>query len=251
MPKTKIKLIADLHIHTISSGHAYSTIEEYVAAAKKKKVKVIAITDHGPAMPGGAPLYHFSNMRMIPDHINGVRILRGAEVNVIDPKGNLDIPDQVLNELDFAMVAIHPKCGYEACLPAGRDSGESENTATLLKAIEHPKIKVIAHPGNPMYPIDFRKVIPIAKEKGILIELNNSSLTISRKGSFDRCFEIAKFVKKIGWKVVLGSDAHISTMVGELDDALKMAMDAGLNKGDILNTSEELIDRYLIGKNGK
>ena len=239
MKKSKIKLIADLHIHTVSSGHAYSTIEEYVSAAKKKGIKAIAITDHGPAMPGGAPLYHFSNMKMIPDHLNGVRILRGAEVNVINGQGDLDLPDQVLYDLDFAMVAIHPKCGYEG-------SGEEANTKALLKALEHPKIKVIAHPGNPMYPIDYQKVIPIAKQKGILIELNNSSLTISRKGSFDRCFEIARFVKSIGWKVVLGSDAHISTMLGDLDAALKMAMDAGLTKDDIINTSIKMIERYLL-----
>jgi putative hydrolase len=234
-----IKLIADLHIHTVSSGHAYSTIEEYVAAAKKKKIKIIAITDHGPAMPGGAPVYHFANMRMIPDYLNGVRILRGAEVDIIDKDGKLDIPDEALANLDFATVAIHPKCGYEG-------TSEKENTEVLLKAMDNPYIRVIAHPGNPMYPIEYKKVISVAKEKGILIELNNSSLTISRKGSVERCFEIAKFVKKIGWKVTLGSDSHISTMVGDLDVALQMAIDAGLTKQDIINTSMELIERYLL-----
>jgi putative hydrolase len=234
-----IKLIADLHIHTVASGHAYSTIEEYVAAAKKKKLKVIAITDHGPAMPGGATPYHFSNQRMIPDILNGVRILRGGELNIIDPEGHLDLADEFLQTMDFVSIAMHPKCGYEG-------SGETENTKTLLKAMGDKYVRVIAHPGNPMYPIDYRKVIPIAKEKGILIELNNSSLTISRKGSFDRCFEIAKFVKKTGWKVTLGSDAHISTMVGDLGTVLKMAMDAGLEKEDIINTSMSLIDKYLI-----
>ena len=237
----KIPLIADLHIHTVSSGHAYSTIEEYVAAAKKKKLKAIAITDHGPAMPGGAPLYHFANMKMIPDVMNGVRVIRGAEVDVIDLNGGLDLPDDVLNSLDFAMVALHPKCGYEG-------NEESRNTEAILRALAHPNVKVIAHPGNPMYPIDFKRVIPVAKQRGVLIELNNSSLTISRKGSYDRCFEIAKFVKSIGWKVVLGSDSHISTMTGELDAALKLATDAGLNKDEIINTSMDLIEEYLIKK---
>jgi len=236
-----IKLIADLHIHTVASGHAYSTVEEYAAAAKKKKLKVIAITDHGPAMPGGADPYHFSNQRMIPDILNGVRILRGGEINIIDPEGRLDLSNEYLKTMDFVSIAMHPKCGYEG-------SGETENTKTLLKAMHNKYVKVLAHPGNPMYPIDFKKVIPIAKERGILIELNNSSLTISRKGSFDRCFEIAKFVKSIGWKVTLGSDAHISTMVGDLDTVLKMAMDAGLKKEDIINTSMDLIDKYLVKK---
>ena len=241
MKNKSIKLIADLHIHTVASGHAYSTVEEYAAAAKKKKLKVIAITDHGPAMPGGADPYHFSNQRMIPDILNGVRILRGGEINIIDPEGRLDLSNEYLKTMDFVSIAMHPKCGYEG-------SGETENTKTLLKAMHNKYVKVLAHPGNPMYPIDFKKVIPIAKERGILIELNNSSLTISRKGSFDRCFEIAKFVKSIGWKVTLGSDAHISTMVGDLDTVLKMAMDAGLKKEDIINTSMDLIDKYLVKK---
>ena len=239
MKNKSIKLIADLHIHTIASGHAYSTVEEYAAAAKKKKLKVIAITDHGPAMPGGADPYHFSNQRMIPDHLNGVRILRGGELNIIDTEGHLDLTDEYLRTMDFVSIAMHPKCGYEG-------SGEEENTRVLLKAMNNKYVRVLAHPGNPMYPIDYKKVIPIAKEKGILIELNNSSLTISRKGSFDRCFAIAKFVKAVGWKVVLGSDAHISTMVGDLDDALKMAIDAGLGRDDIINASMDMIDRYLL-----
>ena len=241
MKNKSIKLIADLHIHTVASGHAYSTIEEYVAAAKKKKLKVIAITDHGPAMPGGATPYHFSNQRMIPDILNGVRLLRGGELNIIDPEGHLDLADEFLQTMDFVSIAMHPKCGYEG-------NGETQNTKTLLKAMDNKYVRVLAHPGNPMYPIDYRKVIPIAKEKGILIELNNSSLTISRKGSFDRCFEIAKFVKKTGWKVTLGSDAHISTMVGDLDTVLKMAIDAGLKKEDIINTSMDLIDEFLVNK---
>ena len=239
MKNKSIKLIADLHVHTVASGHAYSTVEEYAAAAKKKKLKVIAITDHGPAMPGGADPYHFSNQRMIPDFLNGVRILRGGEINIVDSKGHLDLSNEYLKTMDFVSIAMHPKCGYEG-------SGETENTKTLLKAMDNKYVKVLAHPGNPMYPIDYRKVIPIAKERGILIELNNSSLTISRKGSFDRCFEIAKFVKKVGWKVTLGSDAHISTMVGDLDTVLKMAVDAGLEKEDIINTSMDLIDKYLV-----
>lgn len=235
----KIKLIADLHMHTVASGHAYSTIEEYAAAAKKKGLKAIAITDHGPAMPGGASPYHFSNQRMIPDLLNGVRILRGGEINIVDPEGHLDLADEYLKTMDFVSIAMHPLCGYEG-------SGEKENTKVLLRAMENRYVRVLAHPGNPMFPIDYKKVIPEAKERGILIELNNSSLTISRKGSYERCFAIAKFVKKIGWKVTLGSDAHISTMVGDLNVALKMAVDAGLERDDIVNTSMALIDKYLL-----
>jgi putative hydrolase len=236
------KIVADLHVHTVSSGHAYSTLEEYIEAAKKKGLKAIAITDHGPAMPGGAPLYHFANLPMLPDILYGMRILRGAEVNITSDQGTLDIPDEVLkNNLDFAIIATHPKCGYD-------EHDEATNTQAVLKAMEHPNVRIIAHPGNPMYPIDYKKIIPIAKEKGILLELNNSSLTVSRKGSYERCFEIAKFVKSVGWKVALGSDSHISTMIGKLDEVLKMAYDAGLKDDDIVNTSMDLVKEYILKK---
>ena len=241
MNSKKTKPIADFHIHTVASGHAYSTVEEYAIAAKKKGLKAIAFTDHGPAMPGGASPYHFSNQRMIPDILNGVRILRGGEINIIDSDGRLDLEDEYLETLDFVTIAMHPMCGYEP-------NSEKENTWVLLKAMENKYVRIIAHPGNPMYPIDFEKVIPAAKERGILIELNNSSLTISRKGSFDRCFAIAKFVKKIGWKVTFGSDSHISTMVGGFDSVLKMASDAGLTGDDVINTSMRSIEKYLLRK---
>ena len=72
-----MKLIADLHVHTLSSGHAYSTLEEYVAQAKKIRLAMIAITDHGSNMPGAPHYYHFSNMRMMPREIDGIKVLRG------------------------------------------------------------------------------------------------------------------------------------------------------------------------------
>ncbi len=49
-----MKPIADLHVHSVASGHAFSTIEETCRQAKKKELELVAITNHGPALPGGA-----------------------------------------------------------------------------------------------------------------------------------------------------------------------------------------------------
>ena len=89
----RMKIVADLHIHTVSSGHAYSTVMENVRAAADKGLEMIAITDHGPAMPGGPHEYHFGNMQVLPDELFGVRILKGVEANVIDRAGNLDLSE--------------------------------------------------------------------------------------------------------------------------------------------------------------
>jgi len=234
-----MKLIADLHVHTISSGHAYSTIEEYVAQAKKIGLKAIAITDHGPAMPGGPHYYHFSNMRMIPKVMDGIRIYRGIESNIINEKGALDFAGDDFTPLDIVMVAMHPRCGYS-------DQGEKENTKVLLKALDkNPAVNVIAHPGNPKYPIKVEETVAAAKEKGVLIEINNSS-PFSRQGSWKKCVAFAREVKRQNWKVIIGSDSHISIMLGVFDDALKLIKEAGLTEEHVVNTSIEKIERFLV-----
>ncbi|MFC1511401.1 PHP domain-containing protein [Candidatus Margulisiibacteriota bacterium] len=236
-----MKLVADLHTHTVSSGHAYSTLEEYVEQAKKIGLEAIAITDHGPAMPGAPHYYHFSNMRMIPEKINGIRVYRGIEANIINNDGEVDFAGDYFTTLDIVMAAIHIRCGYE-------EQGKQKNTEVVLKAIEkNPRINIIAHPGNPQHPLNVEKVVAAAKEKGVLIELNNSSET-SRKGSWDRCLAFAKEVKRQDWLVSVGSDAHFSAMLGGFDWSLKLIKAAGLSEKHVVNTSLEKIDKYLLKK---
>lgn len=233
-----MKIVADLHIHTIASGHAYSTIEEYVSRAKKIGLKGIAITDHGPAMPGGPHNYYFQNMRMIPEKMEGVRVYRGIEANVIDAEGNMDTPPPDFTRLDFVMVAMHPRCGYE-------NQGEEKNTEVLLRALEkNPDIRVIAHPGNPKYPINIGRAVAAAKQKGIAIEINNSSF-MTRAGSWERCLAFAKEIKRQDARVVVGSDSHISSMLGDFKEALKLIKEAGLTEKHVINTSLEKIEEHL------
>lgn len=237
-----MKLVADLHVHTVSSGHAYSTLEEYLHQAKKIGLRAFAITDHGPAMPGGPHYYHFSNMRMIPREMDGIRILRGIEANVINDQGKIDMEEADIRwgGLDIIMIAMHPRVGYE-------DQGETKNTEVMIRAMQNPSVNVVAHLGNPKYPVNYRQVVEAAKERKVLIEINNSSL-FSRPGSHDRCVEIAREVKRANWQVVLGTDSHISTMLGVFDDAQKVVAAAGLDDSDIVNTSWAKIEEYLLKK---
>ncbi len=235
-----IKLVADLHVHTLSSGHAYSTVEEYVAQAKKIGLKAFAITDHGPNMPGGPHYYHFSNFRMIPKEVDGIRIYRGAECNIINDEGELDLPEEVLEGLDIVMVAFHPRVGYEG----GDDEGK--NTEVLFKVLKNPYVNVIAHPGNPMYPLNPSKTVAEAKKRGVVIEINNSSFTGSRTGSWDRCLEFAREIKKQDWMLTVGSDSHFSTMLGTSEKALQLLKEAGITEKNVVNTSLEKIEKYLI-----
>ena len=75
---------ADTHSHTLASGHAYSTIKEMAAAAEAKGLKALALTEHAPKMPGTCGLFYFQNLDVVPRKCGGIRLLMGAEVNIMD-----------------------------------------------------------------------------------------------------------------------------------------------------------------------
>lgn len=235
-----IKLAADLHTHTVASGHAYSTVLELASHAKQKGLAMLAVTDHGPSMPGGPHAYHFGNMQVIPSEIDGVEILRGVEANIIDYRGNLDLPEAYLERLDIVLAGFHTYC-----YPGGT---VEENTQAMIRAMQNPVIDIIVHPGNPEFPINIEKVIRAAADTGTFIEINNSSFTVSRRGSKDNCVLIAKAAKRLGAKVAIGSDAHIAMDVGNFDRAMQVVEEAGLTEADVLNASAERVKAYLSRK---
>jgi putative hydrolase len=225
-----------MHTHTLASGHAYSTLNELALAASQIGLQALAITDHGPALPGGPHRYHFCAMRFVPKVIAGVRIFRGVEANVLDEKGTLDLDQHVLEELDFVMAGLHENCGF--C-----DSGIDLNTQALLAAMENPRVKCISHPGNPLFPLHYEEIVMGALATDTALEINNSSLGVSRKGSCGNCLEIARLCARIGAPIMIGSDAHISQGVGVFDDALRLVAEAGIAEGQVINASmERLLD---------
>ncbi|GFO58690.1 phosphatase [Geomonas silvestris] len=234
-----MKIYADLHTHTIASGHAYSTINELAQAAARKGLKAIALTDHGPALPGGPHEYHFRAMRFVPRHIEGVRILRGVEANILNERGDLDLTEEVLAELDFVMAGIHDAVGF-----CGRSS--EVYTRALLAVLENPLVKCISHPGNPEFPSDYHQVVQAAARTGTALEINNSSVGgVSRKGSCENCLEVARLCARYGTQVLIGSDAHIAQGIGVFDDAIKLVQDAGLPEEQVLNASWERLLAFL------
>ena len=79
-----MKFIADTHIHSIASNHAYSTIMENIEAARQKGLVYMAMTEHGPKMPDAPHIWHCVNQWEVPSVYNGVNILHGAEVDIMD-----------------------------------------------------------------------------------------------------------------------------------------------------------------------
>lgn len=230
-------MVVDTHTHTISSGHAYSTLAENCSEAAKKGMKLIAITDHGPAMPGGPHIYHIGNQKVYPDFINGVEVLKGVEANILDCNGRLDIEDRMLGKLDIVIASLH-----DPCIKPGTSE---ENTSAIIGAMKNKYVDIIAHPGNPMFPIDINEVLKAAMEYNVLIEINNSSLGTSRAGSEDNCRRIAEAAALNGNMIALGSDAHICFAVGEFDKALGLIKNAGIKDEHIINTHEDKLKDFL------
>jgi putative hydrolase len=233
-----MKIIADMHTHTVASGHAYSTVNEMAQEASRKGLQAFALTDHGPALPGGPHLYHFGAMRFIPPWISGVRVLLGVEANIIDLDGSLDMPDSYLAKLDFVMAAFHEDCGFN-------DQGIDRNTDAVLRAMSHPRVKAIAHSGNPAFPVHLEKLVQCALQTGTALEINNSSFAMSRKGSRPRCEQLATLIARSGAKVVVGSDAHIAQGVGEFDNAVEVLLKAGIRSEQVVNSSYKSLMAFL------
>jgi histidinol phosphatase-like PHP family hydrolase len=74
----------DDHIHTMASGHAFSTLQENARHAASLGLKLIACTDHAMAMPGGPGWIYFSALRMVAAGRRGIEVLRGVEANILD-----------------------------------------------------------------------------------------------------------------------------------------------------------------------
>jgi putative hydrolase len=235
-----MKLAADLHVHSISSGHAYSTIAEIMQAAAGQGLELVAVTDHGPAMPDGPHPYYFGNQRVWPGQMYGVGLFKGIEANIIDETGKLDLSSYYLDRMDVVLAGFHA-----ACYPV---ADQAEYTRTMINAIKNPYVDIIVHPGNPEFPVDYEAVIRAAVECGVAIEINNSSLCGSRSGSGANCALIAGLLARHGALVAAGSDAHFACDVGTFDHVLELMQQAGIKEEQVINTTVERVHRYLQGR---
>ncbi len=231
-----MRLVVDTHTHTLSSGHSYSTLQENAKEAVLNGIEAIAMTDHGPSMLGAPSLVHFWNLKVIPKFIHGVRILKGAEVNITDYSGGLDIPGELLSRLEFVNASFHDITITPGTL--------EEHTNGLINALKNPYVDAVAHPGNTLYQVDIDRVVKVAAEYNKLIEINNSSFEV-RKGSEANCIKFVEKCKMYGVRVSCGSDAHICHDIGKFDHVLRILKAAKMPEELVICTSLEKIEGYL------
>lgn len=227
----------DPHTHTVASSHAYSTISEYVAEARRKGVRLFANTDHGPAMPGAPHPWFFGNLHVIPRVLDGVGVLRGIEANILDDTGRVDVPEEAAGRLDVVLASLHD--------PVFPPATRAEHTRALVHAIAGGRVDVVGHPGNPAFPIDVEVVVRAAVEHGVALEINNSSFGPSRKGSGPYCRAVAEAARDLGAFLVMSSDAHFAGALGGFSDAFALLEQVEFPKERILNASPRTFLDFL------
>ena len=232
-----MKIIADTHCHTVASTHAYSTALELINSAKEQNLFAIAITDHGKAMPGSPGKWYFKNLHCIPDIVNGVRVLKGIEANVIDSDGKLDNDEDEIQGLSWMIASMH-EYSFK-----GIHSIDSCTNA-WLNVCKEPRVTVIGHCEIESFKFDYNKVIPEFGYYGKLVEINNNSFKI-RKKSINNCIEIAKICKKHSVPIIINSDAHFCLQVGKFNAAIEMLESINFPEELIVNSSVERFKSYL------
>ncbi|ELA3610990.1 phosphatase [Klebsiella pneumoniae] len=200
----------DLHMHTVASTHAYSTLHDYIAEAKRKGIKLFAITDHGPDMADAPHYWHFVNMRIWPRLVDGVGILRGIESNIKNIEGEIDCSGPMLTSLDLIIAGFHEP----VFPPQDRDT----HTQAIAEA---------------------------AARYQVALEINNSSFVSSRVGSEDNCRAIAAAVRDAGGWVALGSDSHTAFTLGEFTECRKILDAVDFPEERILNVSPRRLLNFL------
>ena len=234
----------DVHTHTVMSGHAYSTMQEMVTAAQQKHLDILGITEHAPGIPGTCHPIYFRNLHVVPRQYDGLRLLLGAELNILDTKGTLDLDEYYYKMLDLRIAGIHLLCWEGGTI--------EENTQGMINAIRNPWTQIISHPGDGTADLLFEPIVLAAKETKTLLEINNSSLNPVRKKetALKNNLEILRLCKQYEVPVILSSDAHISYAIADYNFIWPLLQETDFPDQLIMNYDTERFLEYISRKGG-
>ena len=227
---TRDDLRGDLHTHsTYTDGR--SSIEEMARRARELGLEYFAVTDHSRrvAMAHGLDAARlreqWQEIDRVAGKLKGIRLLRGIEVDILDD-GKLDLPDDVLGELDWVVASLHYNLR----------GSSAEMTRRLVKAIRNKNVDVIGHPSSRLVghrePVEFdlAEVLRAAREEGCALEVN------SQPDRLDLNDTACIAAKRAGVKIVISSDSHSPREFDLLEFGVNQARRGWLEPEDVLNT---------------
>jgi DNA polymerase (family X) len=223
-------LRGDLHTHTKETdGH--NSLEEMAKAAKDRGYEYMAITEHSKkvTMAKGLDAERLKKQITEIDHLNekleGITVLKGIEVDILKD-GSLDLPDDILKELDLTVCSVH----------YNRNLSEKEQTERIIRAMDNPYFNILGHPTGRLinerepYRVDMRKIMEAARDRGCFLEINAHPDRLDLPGRY------CKMARDMGLKMVISTDAHSLTDLDFMRFGVDQARRGWLEARDVLNT---------------
>ncbi|MFO7984808.1 MAG: DNA polymerase/3'-5' exonuclease PolX [Desulfatiglandaceae bacterium] len=220
----------DLHSHTkATDGH--HSLEAMVQAAKERGYEYLAVTDHSKKVTMAKGLNaerlakQIKAIDKLNDKLEGIRVLKGIEVDILED-GSLDLPDEILKELDLRVCAVH----YKQNLP------QHKQTERILRAMDNPYFNILAHPTgrliNERKPmeVNLEKIMEAAVDRGCYMEIN------AHPDRLDLSDPYCKMAKEMDLKLAISTDAHSLSDLDFMRFGVNQARRGWLEAGDVLNT---------------
>jgi putative hydrolase len=244
----EMTLRADYHIHSVYSKnrHGKSTIEEIVKKAIELGLEEIAITDHGPKHY----MYGIKRSRIteakneiveLRKKFPQIKILFGAEANILNYEGDIDIDEELYKIYDIVLCGYHIAVTFKSFndffnflvmnflskLSHRLSSRMAEkNTDAVVNALDKNRVDILTHPGDKIN-VNISRIAEAAERNGTVLEISNSHGHLNS--------EEIKIAAGYDVKFAINSDAHIKDKVGGFGTGLKAALDAGLDLKRIIN----------------
>jgi DNA polymerase (family 10) len=190
----------------------------------------LAICDHTPAV-GAVQGLTPDDVRRQGEEIAAAnallapfRVLRGIECDIL-PDGRLDLPDDVLAELDWVQASVH----------GGQRMPRAEMTARVEEALRNPYVRCLSHPTGrmigrrPENALDLDRAYALAVERGVALEVNGLPDRLDLSGG-----HVAEALAA-GARIVCSTDAHSVVGLGNMENAVRTARRGGATAGDVLN----------------
>ena len=223
-------LLGDLHVHSkASDGH--NTIEQMALAAKELGYEYIAMCDHSRhvTIAHGLDKKRLAAQILEIDKLNekldGIVVLKSTEVDILD-NGKLDLPDDILRQLDLCVCAVHYKFNLT----------RQQQTERILRAMDNPYFNILAHPTGRLinerdpYDVDLERLMEAAVERGCYMEVN------AYPDRLDLTDEACRTARELGLKLAISTDAHSTNDLRLIRFGVDQARRGWLEKKDVLNT---------------
>ena len=220
----------DLHSHTkASDGH--HSLKEMAEAAKDRGYEYLAITEHSKKVRIAHGLdakrlkKHIKAIDRLNEKLDGIILLKGIEVDILED-GSLDLPDEILKELDLRVCAVH----------FNRDLSRKKQTERIIRAMDNPYFNILAHPTGRLinerkpYEVDMEQLMEAALDRGCFLELN------AHPDRLDLSDTYCRMAKDMRLKLAISTDAHSTTDLDFMRFGLGQARRGWLEPEDVLNT---------------